>query len=368
MLHALIMAGGSGTRFWPVSREARPKQLLALLGDRSLLQSTVDRLEKLTPPGQVLVATAASLAAGIREQLPQLPAQAVLGEPCKRDTAPCIGLAALLIAQHDPAATMLVLPADHVIRDAVAFQNSVRQAVALVDKEPNRLVTFGIRPTYAAESFGYLERGASLSQDQSGAESADSAASPAYRVLRFREKPKAEVARQYVESGNFYWNSGIFVWQARTITEALARHQPEMLSRLQKIAATFGTADFPRTFAEEFALIRGISIDFAVMEHAENVVLIEAPFDWDDLGSWQALARQRGQDASGNTIVGKHLGVATKGTIAYGSGDHLIVTVGIEDLIVVHTPDATLVANRRDEESLRQVVKELEQRGWREHL
>ncbi len=365
MLHALVMAGGSGTRFWPVSREATPKQLLKLLGERSLLQSTIDRLAGLVAPQQTLIATAAALCRPIRVQLPQLPPSAVLGEPCKRDTAPCIGLAALLTTLKDLDATMLVLPADHVIRDAAAFQRAVQQGVALVEEGATRLVTFGIRPTYPAESFGYLERGEAIA----GAHA--TTAGPAYRVLRFREKPQAAIARQYLDAGNFYWNSGIFVWRARTILDALTKAQPEMVEHLQVIAQAHGTPEFEEVFAREFAAIRGISIDYAVMEQAENVVLIEAPFDWDDLGSWQALARQRGQDAEGNTIAARHLGINTTGTIVFSdeSGkDHLIVTVGAEDLIIVHTPDATLVARRQDEESLRQVVKELEKRGWREHL
>jgi mannose-1-phosphate guanylyltransferase len=365
MLHALVMAGGSGTRFWPVSREATPKQLLKLLSDRSLLQSTLDRLADLVTIDRRLVATAAVLAAPVREQLPELSSAAILAEPCKRDTAPCIGLAALLIAARDPEATMLVLPADHVIRDGEAFRCAVRQAVALVEKDPSRLITFGIRPTYPAESFGYLERGEPVGEQQVPE------ASAAYTVLRFREKPNAEVAQQYLDSGNFYWNSGIFVWRARTILDALSRHQPLMMAHLKTIAAAHETPDFDTVFAREFAEIKGISIDFAVMEKADNVIVVEAPFDWDDLGSWQALTRQRGQDADGNTIVARHLGVKTKGTIVYsgeGAKEHLIVTVGAEDLIVVHTPDATLVAHRRDEESLRQVVKELEKRGWRQHV
>jgi len=364
MLHALVMAGGSGTRFWPVSREAQPKQLLKLLGDRSLLQSTLDRLGSLVTRECVLVATAQPLAPAVREQLPEFPSQAVLAEPCKRDTAPCIGLAALLMTREDPDAIMVVLPADHVIRDEEHFRAAIQQAVQLVEEDATRLVTFGIRPTYPAESFGYLERGARLNSAAAGAH-------PAYQVLRFREKPRADVAREYLASGNFYWNSGIFVWRARTVLAALAAQQPEMVAHLQTIADRFGTAEFAEVFASEFAQIGGISIDFAVMEHAENVVLIEAPFDWDDLGSWQALARQRGTDEAGNTIVGRHLGIRTTGTIVYAgqeSDDHLIVTVGAEDLIIVHTPDATLVAHRRDEESLRQVVKELEKQGWRQHV
>lgn len=365
MLHALVMAGGSGTRFWPVSRDARPKQLLNLVGERSLLQATVDRLTAVVPASQVLVATAARLAPAVRDQLPALAPEAVLAEPCKRDTAPCIGLAALLMLRADPAATMVVLPSDHVIRDAAGFQTAVQQAATLVEADPTRLVTFGIRPTYPAESFGYLERG-----DAIGAGGATNSIQ-AFRVARFREKPQAEVAREYLAAGNFFWNSGIFVWRASTIVASLRQHEPEMVARLETIAAAHGTPAFDEVFAREFAALRGISIDFAVMEKADNVVLIEAPFDWDDLGSWQALARQRGQDEQGNTIVGRHLGIETKGSIIFaadGDNDHLLVTLGVEDLIIVHTADATLVARRSDEEKLRQVVKELGERGWREQL
>ena len=363
------MAGGSGTRFWPVSRDAQPKQLLNLVGERSLLQNTVDRLAGLATPARMIVATSAALANAVREQLPELPPTAILGEPCKRDTAPCIGLVAMLIAKKDPEGTMLVLPSDHVITDIPAFQAAVQQAVALVDENPDRLATFGIPPTYPAESFGYLERGAEIAHPTLD-ESNSVIVAKAYKVLRFREKPKAEVAAEYVAAGTFYWNSGIFVWKAKTILAALAEREPETYAALERIAAAAGTPEFDAVFTKEFKEIRGVSIDYAVMEHAKEVAMLEATFDWDDLGSWQALARQRGEDDQGNTIVGRHLGLNTSGTIVYDSGDHshLIVTVGLEDLIVVRTHDATLVAHKRDEEKLREVVKMLQQQGNQQHL
>jgi mannose-1-phosphate guanylyltransferase len=356
MLHAVIMAGGSGTRFWPESRADRPKQLLALTGARSMIQETVDRLGTAIAPERTLVITAARLAEAVRRQLPDLPAEAVIGEPCKRDTAPCIGLAAFLASRDDPEATLVVMPSDHVIAPAETFQQSILQAARLVEREPDRIVTFGIRPTYPAESFGYIERGAALGEPG------------AFAVARFREKPPLAVAKEYLAAGNFYWNSGIFVWKARTILDALLRHEPEMFGHLQKIAAAEGTADYAAVFAREFAAIRGVSIDYAVMEKASNVAVIEAPFDWDDVGSWQAIARLQGADAEGNTICGKHLGVNTSGTIIRTDDDHLIVTLGLKDCIIVHTPDATLVANRRDEESVRKIVKLLEEQGWNEYL
>jgi mannose-1-phosphate guanylyltransferase len=360
MLHAIVMAGGSGTRFWPASRAALPKQLLPLAGERTLLEDTVTRLEGLVPPERLLVVTSARLLDAARRQLPQVPDAGLVGEPCKRDTAPCIGLAALLVARHDPDATMAVMPSDHVITPAAKFQDAIRQAAALVDEAPGRLVTFGIRPTYPAESFGYIQQGAALAVAPGAA--------PAHVVARFREKPPAQVATEYLAAGNYLWNAGIFVWKAATILAALRERQPECLAHLERIAAAWDGPDREAVFAREFAAIKGISIDYAVLEHARDVVVIEAPFTWDDLGGWSAVARQRGVDAEGNTIVGRHLGIDSVRTIVHAAGDHLVVTMGLEDMLVVHTPDATLVADRAREEAVRKVVAELEKRGWQEYL
>ncbi|HVX12518.1 MAG TPA: mannose-1-phosphate guanylyltransferase [Pirellulales bacterium] len=365
MLHAIVMAGGSGTRFWPESRDLRPKQLLRFAGERSMIQSTIDRLKGLVPPERMLIATNARLAQVIGEQLPELPPEAILGEPCKRDTAPCIGLAALLVSQRDPEATMAVMPSDHVINPDSAFCQAIEFAAALVDESPARIVTFGIRPTYPAEIFGYIERGEKL---ETAAAKKRSSFAPAFQVRQFREKPKADVARAYVDSGRFFWNAGIFVWRAATILQALRQHQPEMFGHLQRIAQAFGQPGYQQVLEREFAAIRGVSIDYAVMEHARDVAVIEAPYDWDDVGSWQALARLHGTDENGNTIIGKHMGLNTSGTILRGSNDHLIVTLGVKDCVIVHTPDATLVANKHDEESIRQVVKLLQEKGWTEYL
>ena len=359
MLHAVIMAGGAGTRFWPQSRAASPKQLLALSAERTMLQQTVDRLSGLVPADRTLIVTNRRLVTACREQLPELPSSAILGEPCKRDTAPCIGLAALLLAKNDPEATLAVMPADHVIAPTERFQQALLGAAELLASRPGRIVTFGVRPTFPAETFGYIERGEAIPVP---------GASLAFQVARFREKPDAATAAEYLASGKFFWNSGIFVWQASTVLAALAEHQPEMFRHLQAIGVAQGTAKFDEVFEREFTAIRGVSIDYAVMEHAREIVVIEAPFTWNDVGSWQSLARLRGVDASGNTIIGKHIGVETVGTIVRGGPDHLIVTLGLKDCLVVHTPDATLVANKHDEESIRQVVKLLEERGWREYL
>ena len=360
MLHAIVMAGGSGTRFWPASRTNLPKQLLPLAGPRTLLEDTVDRLAGLVPPERTLIVTAARLVPPIRALLPGFPPAGLVGEPCKRDTAPCIGLAALLVARHDPQATMAVMPSDHVIRPAERFRDAIRQAAALVDEAPERLVTFGIRPTYPAEGFGYIQQGAALATAAGDA--------PAHAVARFREKPPASVARDYLAAGNYLWNSGIFVWRAATIIAGLEERQPEMLARLRTIAAAWDGPDRDTVFAAEFAAIRGISIDYAVLEQARDVAVIEAPFSWDDLGGWSAVARQQAADDRGNTVVGRHIGIESAGTIVHAGDDHLVVTLGLKDILVVHTPDATLVADRGHEEGVRKVVAELEKRGWTEYL
>jgi mannose-1-phosphate guanylyltransferase len=354
------MAGGTGTRFWPASRNDAPKQLLQLVGKDTMLRQTVDRLGDLVPKDRQLIITNERLVKAIREQLPELPAASIVGEPCKRDTAPCIGLAALIVSREDPDATMVVMPADHVIRPADVFQAAIRQAVKLVDASPSRIVTFGIKPSYPAEIFGYIHRGEQLREGE--------ALAPTYHVQKFKEKPNAETAKKYLESGEYYWNSGIFVWRAATILESLRKHQPQMLGHLEKIVGAWDTSKRATLLEREFTAIQPISIDYAVMEHATDVAVIEAPFEWDDLGGWQSLARIAGQDESANAIVGKHLGLNTSGAIVRTSEDHLVVTLGLKDVIVVHTPNATLVADKHCEEQIRHVVKKLGELGWSDYL
>lgn len=365
MLHAVIMAGGSGTRLWPESRAERPKQLLAIQGERTMVQQAVERLGDVVSLDRVLIATTQKLAAQVQEQLPQLPGEAILAEPYPRNTAPCIGLAAIRVLRDDPEATMAVMPADQVIQPAEQFQAAIRLAEALVEENPQRLITFGIRPTYPSEAFGYIEQGTPLESAAIGPD-----APAVHRVARFHEKPKAETAAEYLAAGRFLWNAGIFVWKARTILEQLARFEPDLFAHLERISAAMGKPEYAEVLPREFAAMEKISIDYAVMERATEVVVVEAPFAWDDVGSWRALERLHGANPSGNVIDAlRHLEIASTGSIVRcADPKHVVVLLGVEDLVVVVTPDATLVANKNNEEAIRQVIQQLGERGWKEYL
>ena len=256
----------------------------------------------------------------------------------------------------DPDAVMLVMPADHVIRPVSEFQRTVEQATAIIAQDPAALVLFGVVPTYPATGFGYIQRGEALTN------------SSGFRVAAFREKPDVATATQYLASQEFFWNCGLFVWRADTILEQLKRHTPEITTRLKRLQAVIGTEQWPATLATEFPQMPSVSIDYAVLEKANSVAVVPATFDWDDVGSWQALARLLPADADGNTISGRFCGVNSIGCIVRSSDKHLIATYGVSDLIIVQTPDATLVADKRDENSLRQLIAELERSGLSDFL
>ncbi|HXY34352.1 MAG TPA: mannose-1-phosphate guanylyltransferase [Planctomycetaceae bacterium] len=359
MLHALIMAGGSGTRFWPASRANRPKQFLPFFGNETLLQGTVRRVADWIPAERTLVVTNQAHATETARELPALLASNIVREPCGRNTAPCIGLAAMLIAERDPNAVMLVMPADHRIERAGLFRSAVERAVALVEREP-ALVLFGIRPSYPSVGFGYLERGAALSGASAGA----------FRVASFREKPDRAKAEEFLAAGRFFWNSGIFVWKAATILDALRQFEPSIYERLAGLRPHLATNNWEGVLGAEFPGIKAISIDYAVLERADNVMMIEAPFDWDDVGSWQALGRQSAPSTNGdgNIAQGLFCGVDSHDCIVRTTGDHLVATIGMSDCIIVHTPDATLVARKDDEESIRRLVQALRERGYERFL
>jgi mannose-1-phosphate guanylyltransferase len=361
MLHAVIMAGGSGTRFWPESRRTKPKQLLRLYGEQTLIQQAAARCGDWISPERTWIVTNQSQAPETARQLPDVPAENILIEPCGRNTAPCIGLAAVQLLARDPEAVMLVMPADHVIGPESAFQAAARRAAEIVQQHPNSQVLFGVRPTYPATGFGYIQRGQPLDDGQGRGEAA-------FQVASFREKPDVETARQYIDAGTFYWNCGIFVWRADCILNALKEFEPDIHAGLMRMASAVGSPDWPAVLDTEFPAMKSISIDYAVLERAKQVRVLEAPFEWDDVGSWPALERLLGTDGDGNTVDGPFCGVATRNCIVRSTPDHVIAVAGVDDLVIVHTPDATLIARKDDENAIRQLVARMEELGYERHL
>ena len=359
MLHALIMAGGGGTRFWPRSRQRRPKQFLTLTGDRSLLQQAFDRIEAQVPREGTWVITSAAHQEETARQLPELSADYIIGEPCGRDTAACIALGAALIARQDPAAVMVVTPADHVIEPVQEFRRALHVAEQLAEAHPTALITFGILPTYPATGYGYIHRGPEIANRQGIG---------IHRVQSFREKPSPEVAERFVASGEYSWNSGIFVWKATAILNAFETSQPKLFAAVQRIAEAWPTPERMTVFRREYEALDRISIDFAILEKAKEVLAVQAPYRWDDVGSWLAVERMHPQDADGNTILGTHCGVRTRSCVIVGDAGHLIGTVGVRNLLIVHNENATLVADRSEEGAVKQLVELLKQKGLENYL
>lgn len=359
MLHAVIMAGGGGTRFWPRSRQQRPKQFLTLSGDRSLIQATFDRVESLAGAERSWLITSAAHAAEAARQLPDLPAQQLVGEPVGRDTAACVGLAAALVHRQDPDAILLVMPADHVIEPAQEFRRAAQAAAQLATDHPDALITFGIPPAWPATGYGYIRRGEPLGFRQGV---------PAFHVGAFVEKPKREVAEEYLAGGEHFWNSGIFCWSAKAIRGELQRQRPELFAALDRIAAAWGTPKGEQVLADEYAGLKKESIDYAVMEHARKVLVLQAPFRWDDVGSWLALERLHPQDSDGNTILADHSGIRTRNCVIVGDPGRLITTLGVEGLVIVQDRDAILIAARDDENAIKDLVAQLKEKGREGHL
>jgi mannose-1-phosphate guanylyltransferase len=360
-LYSVIIAGGTGTRFWPLSRSLRPKQLLKLFGPKSLVEETVTRARSLSDADKILVVTVAQQLAALRRELRVLPRANFLAEPEGKNTAPCIGLAALEVMNRDPNAVMIVLPADHWVPDIRAFRRTLKAAAETAVRY-DRLVTIGIKPAYPETGYGYIVKGQTIS----GANSA------AYRVKAFKEKPNAKFAKRLIRKGAL-WNAGIFVWRASTLLALMERYQPALydgLINIRKAAGGKSLANPAQTLrsviAREYKRMPGISIDHAVLEKAgseSKVLTLEADFAWSDVGSWAAVHRMSYRDSNGNVGNGKWLGVGAKNCLIHAP-DRLVVLLGVQEIVVVDTPDALLVGNLKQSQDVRQVVDQLKKNGY----
>lgn len=344
---AVIMAGGRGERFWPRSRTGCPKQFLSLTSDgETMIQKTVNRLKGLVSPEDVFVVTNESYAGLVKEQLPELPEENILLEPAARNTAPCIALAAMVIKKKYGESTMLVLPSDHLIKFNQMFIDTLKTAVSAAQKG-SRLVTIGITPTYPETGYGYIHFG-----------EGDSSEPMIYSVKRFVEKPNIELAKEYYNSGEYLWNSGMFVWKVSSIEENIRRFLPDMQEGMDRIYEAAGTEGFNAAVAEVFPKFRSESIDFGVMEKASEVCTLPGNFGWDDVGNWLALERINRTNEYGNMVQGDVISINTKNTIVCG-GKKLIATVGIEDLVIVDTDDALLICAKDSTQDVKKVIENL---------
>ncbi|MDR3402454.1 MAG: sugar phosphate nucleotidyltransferase [Chthoniobacter sp.] len=345
-LYVLILAGGSGERFWPLSRKSKPKQLLSLFSEETLLEATLRRLDGLVPTEQVLILTNADQESSVRSLCPSLPRENIIAEPAKRDTAAAIALGAGWIAQRTPDATMIVLPADHLIKDTAGFQRTLRVAAAAAE-ETGELVTIGIKPTWACPGFGYIEQGAPFALAGGPSDP------PIFEVTRFREKPAVDLAESFLAQGHFRWNAGMFIWTVRAILSAFNRYAPalgEFIGRLHS------GEDFPSLLRNAFPALPKISIDYAILEKATRVLVVEAAFDWDDVGGWEAVAKYLKCDDAGNHGNGEMKVLEAANNIVFSSEGRTVALLGVSDLIVVQTADAILVCHRHEAEKIKQLV------------
>jgi mannose-1-phosphate guanylyltransferase len=359
--YPVILAGGRGTRFWPLSRKKRAKQLLALDGKQTMIQQTVQRLLPLAPVKKFWIITNEDLRPAITQQLPKLPQDQVLAEPVGRNTAPAIGLAAFLLLRKDPHAVIGMFPSDHVIADELQYRETLERGIAIAAAGPN-IVVLGIRPNRAETGYGYIEAGSSFQGE-------------ALRVRRFTEKPDAGRAAEFVAAGNYFWNSGMFLWGARTLADALREHLPKTAALLEEIAAAFGTRKFAATFRKLYPKCENISVDYAVLEprsakgeQAGNIFCLPADFGWNDLGSWTALHEHhtaKSNPPEGNLVAGSGMFLLNaRGNYVHAPGK-FVAAVGVSDLVVVETEDALLITTRKHAQDVGKIVKYLDENKLR---
>ncbi|MDH7599427.1 MAG: sugar phosphate nucleotidyltransferase [Sedimentisphaerales bacterium] len=362
MDYAVIMAGGSGRRLWPLSRQDRPKQLLRLLGKKSLLRTCFERLLPVIPAERIMVLTNKQYRHQVHQELPELAPDMIVGEPQIRDTCGAIALAATILDPHDPDATMAVVTADHAIRPEQAFQQVLKDGMEFINLNPDQLLVFGVTPTFPSTQLGYIKLGPDTSTSPSGR--------TFHKVETFKEKPDPDTAATYLASGQYLWNSGMFVWKARVILDLICRFIPQSSGPLGAIRSALGSERFHLVLEEQFPRLPRISIDYAVMEKAQQIYAIKLDCQWLDLGSYQALAELIGKDSLGNAVsAGITVLLDCKGSVIISQvPNHLIACIGLQDVVVVHCEDATLVCPLDQAHRLKELLDHLEARGASNYL
>ncbi len=350
---AVIMAGGIGSRFWPHSRKEKPKQYLSLLDNGTLIQATTQRLRGFLPDDHIYVISTQEQQALLNDQLPWLPNSQIFFEPMGRNTAPAVGLSAIMLQAIDPNATMIILPADHTIANTKQFQQTLKLGVEQIEKDPNVLVTLGIEPDYPATGYGYIEAG-------------EKVADTVYRVRQFREKPDLDLAKQFLQQSNFLWNSGIFFWQAATVLKKIEQHMPGLHQGLETIRQELDTLNLRETIRRVYEKLPKQSIDYGIMEKAENVLTIRADFGWNDLGSWKEVYRQSPKDENGNVVLGSPLLKNVENSYI-NIKNRIVSVIGVSDLVVVDTEDALLICHQNSTQDVRWVTNELEEARKKKH-
>lgn len=356
--YCLIMAGGSGTRFWPRSRKAKPKQFLTIFGNQSLIQSTISRFGNFIPDESIFIVSNKGQKEVLEEQTTRLPKENLIYEPVGKNTLPAIGLAALFIAKKDPDGMMVVSPADHLTQNDALFQETIESAIKIAS-EKNGIVTIGITPNHPATGYGYIEIADEIKIGQS---------IKSYAVNRFVEKPNLEKANEYISSGRFFWNAGIFVFKVSVFLESVQKHAPKLYADLLKIAETIGTESYEQVLDTIYNQVDSISIDYGIMEKADNVFLVQGDFVWNDLGSWEEVYKYDQQkDENQNVKSGEVVFVNAKNSYV-SAPDSLVAVVGLDDIIVVQEGDTILVCKRDQAEEIKHVVAELTKRNLDKHL
>jgi len=356
-IYTLIMAGGSGTRFWPRSKVAKPKQYLNLFGSESLLQSTIKRFETFTDDRNIYIVSSKAQAQVLEEQTPMLPKENLIYEPVGKNTLPCIGLAAMFAERENPDGIMVVSPSDHLIKDEELFRDTVL-AAAKIAWEKDGIVTIGITPTYPATGYGYVKTGENFTDGEKIRQ---------FKVERFVEKPDEKTAKNYLKQGGFYWNSGLFIFKISVFLEAVKQFTPDLYTDLRKIQADLGNPSFEQTLDTIYRAVESISVDYGIMEHAKNIYLVEGNFDWNDLGSWESVYLADKKDENGNTGVGEAVLLDTQNSYVY-SDSGLVAVVGLDDVVVVQEGNTTLVCKRDKTEQVKNLVEQLKAEGKNKFL